>query len=56
MWHDGEYTDITKKEILSDHIHSIKGNGTRKVNIEADSYSAIIIDIMQYVFLIHYLR
>ena len=27
-----------------------KGNGTRRVNIEADSYSAIILDVMKHVF------
>ena len=27
-----------------------KGNGTKKVNIEADSYGAIIVDVMKYVF------
>lgn len=27
-----------------------KGNGARKVNIEADSYGAIIVDVMKYVF------
>lgn len=27
-----------------------KGNRTRKVNIEADSFGAIIVDVMKYVF------
>ncbi len=29
---------------------TFKGNGTRKVNIEGDSYGAIIQDTMKYVF------
>lgn len=29
---------------------TFKGNGTRKVNIEADSYSAIIVDVMKHAF------
>ena len=29
---------------------TFKGNGTRKVNITADSYGAIIVDVMKYVF------
>lgn len=29
---------------------TFKGNGTRKVNIAADSYGAIIADVMKYVF------
>ena len=29
---------------------TFKGNGTRKVNIAADSYGAIICDVMKYVF------
>ena len=29
---------------------TFKGNGTRKVNIAADSYGAIIVDVMKYVF------
>jgi len=29
---------------------TFKGNGTRKVSIEADSYGAIIVDVMKNVF------
>ena len=29
---------------------TFKGNGTKKVNITADSYGAIIVDVMKYVF------
>lgn len=29
---------------------TFKGNGTRLVNIEADSYGAIILDVMKHVF------
>ena len=29
---------------------TFKGNGTRLVNIEADSYGAIIVDVMKHVF------
>lgn len=29
---------------------TFKGNGTRRVNIEADSYGAIILDVMKHVF------
>ena len=29
---------------------TFKGNGTRKVNIAADSYGAIICDVMKFVF------
>ena len=38
---------------LVDDAHvliTFKGNGTRLVNIEADSYGAIIIDVMKHVF------
>lgn len=35
----------------NDHVLiSFKGNGTRKVNIEADSFGAIIVDVMKYAF------
>ena len=29
---------------------TFQGNGTRRVNIEADSFGAIILDIMKYVY------
>lgn len=29
---------------------TFKGGGTRRVNIEADSYGAIIVDVMKHVF------
>ena len=38
---------------LDDDSHVLirfKGNGTRKVNIESDSFGAIIVDVMKYVF------
>ena len=38
---------------LVDDCHvliTFKGNGTRKVNIEADSYGSIIVDVMKHVF------
>lgn len=38
---------------LSDDDHAVitfKGGGTRKVNIEADSYGAIILDVMKHAF------
>ena len=38
---------------LIDNSHVLirfKGNGTKKVNIEADSFGAIIVDVMKYVF------
>lgn len=38
---------------LADDSHAVitfKGGGTRRVNIEADSYGAIILDVMKYVF------
>lgn len=34
----------------SNVLITFKGNGTRKVNIEADSFGAIIIDVMKHVF------
>ena len=34
----------------SNVLITFKGNGTRKVNIEADSYGAIIVDVMKHVF------
>lgn len=37
--------------IDNDHVLiTFKGNGTRKVNIAADSFGAIIVDVMKYVF------
>ena len=37
--------------IDNDHVLiKFKGNGTKKVNITADSYGAIILDVMKYVF------
>ena len=34
-----------------DHVLiTFKGNGTRRVNITGDSFGAIIIDVMKYVF------
>lgn len=37
--------------IDNDHvIISFKGGGKKKVNITADSYGAIIVDVMKYVF------
>ena len=34
----------------SNVLITFKGNGTRKVNIEADSLGAIIVDVMKHVF------
>ena len=44
--------DIIGLSLIDDShvLIKFKGNGTRKVNIEADSYGAIIVDIMKYVF------
>lgn len=37
--------------IDNDHVLiRFKGNGTKKVNITADSYGAIILDVMKFVF------
>ncbi len=37
--------------IDDDHVLiTFKGNGTRKVNITANSFGAIIVDVMKYVF------
>ncbi len=43
--------DIIALSLIDDNTAQItfKGGGTRKVNIEADSYSAIITDIMKHV-------
>lgn len=44
--------DIIGLSLVDDNTAQItfKGNGTRKVNIEADSYGAIILDVMKHVF------
>ena len=44
--------DITGLSLIDDnHVQiTFKGGGTRKVNIEADSYGAIIKDVMKYAF------
>ena len=44
--------DITGLSLIdNDHVQiTFKGGGKRKVNIEADSYGAIIQDIMKYAF------
>ena len=44
--------DIISLSLLDDShaLITFKGNGTRKVNIEGDSYGAIIQDVMKYVF------
>lgn len=44
--------DITGLSLIDDNTVQIKfkGGGTRRVNIEADSYGAIIVDVMKYVF------
>lgn len=44
--------DIIGLSLVDDNTAQItfKGGGTRKVNIEADSYSAIITDIMKHVY------
>lgn len=44
--------DITGLSLIDDNTVQIKfkGGGTRRVNIEADSYGAIIADVMKYVF------
>lgn len=44
--------DVTGLSLVDDsHILiTFKGNGTRKVNIEADSFGSIVIDVMKYVF------
>ncbi|MCM1224698.1 MAG: hypothetical protein NC548_60645 [Lachnospiraceae bacterium] len=44
--------DVTRLS-LADDSHAVitfKGGGTRKVNIEADSFGAIIVDVMKCVF------
>ena len=44
--------DIIGLSLLDDShaLITFEGNGTRKVNIEGDSYGAIIQDVMKYVF------
>ena len=44
--------DITGLSLIDDNTAQItfKGNGTRKVNIEADSFGAIIVDVMKHAF------
>ena len=44
--------DVTGLSLIDDnHVQiTFKGGGTRKVNIEADSYGAIIQDVMKYAF------
>lgn len=44
--------DITGLSLLNDSTAQIEfmGGGKRKVNIKADSFAAIIIDVMKHVF------
>jgi hypothetical protein len=44
--------DVTGLSLVDDsHVRiTFKGNYTRNVNIEADSYGAIIMDVMKHVF------
>ena len=44
--------DVTGLSLIDDNTVQIafKGGGTRRVNIEADSYGAIIVDVMKYAF------
>ena len=44
--------DITGLSLIDDNTVQItfKGNGTRNVNIEADSFGAIIVDVMKHAF------
>jgi len=44
--------DVTGLSLIDDGTAQIafKGGGTRKVNIEADSFGAIIVDVMKHVF------
>lgn len=44
--------DIIRLSLLDDdHVQiTFKGGGKRKVNITADSYGAIILDVMKYAF------
>ncbi len=44
--------DIIGLSLVDDNnvLITFKGNGTRKVNITADSFGAIIVDVMKYAF------
>lgn len=44
--------DVIGLSLIDDNhvLIKFKGNGTCRVNIEADSYGAIILDVMKYVF------
>lgn len=44
--------DITGLSLIDDNTVQItfKGGGKRRVNIEADSYGAIIVDVMKHAF------
>ena len=44
--------DVTGLALIDDNTVRVtfKGGGTRRVNIEADSYGAIIADVMKHVF------
>lgn len=44
--------DIAALSLIDDNTAQItfKGGGTRRVNIEADSFGAIILDVMKYAF------
>ena len=44
--------DIISLSLVDDNTAQItfKGGGTRRVNIEADSHSAIIVDVMKHVY------
>ena len=44
--------DVIRLSLIDDsHVQiTFKGGGTRRVNIEADSFGAIILDVMKYVF------
>ena len=44
--------DVIRLSLADDNnvIVTFKGGGTRRVNIEADSYGAIIVDVMKHVF------
>ncbi len=44
--------DITALSLVDDNTAQItfKGGGTRRVNIAADSFGAVIVDVMKHVF------
>lgn len=44
--------DIISLSLVDDNTAQItfKGGGTRRVNIEADSHSAIILDVMKHIY------